>query len=436
MFVADSDIEPGVKNNAPTTQLKVKTLLNRLQPFAGFIYQRITLTADTIEVEVQSHAQRRPRCSRCQQSCPGYDRLPPRRWLFVPLWNLPVWFIYAPRRVCCPLHGIVVEHMPWSVGNRPIAAAMMDFLARWARRLSWLETARVFHTSWEAVYRSVAWLVDYGLAHRDLSNITAIGIDDIHWGKGKHDAHYLTLIYQIDHGCRRLLWVGRRRTQAILRRGLAELGLPVVGGLKFVCTDMWKPYLEVIRKDVAHALHVLDRFHITALLNQAVDQVRRAESTRLRSQARAAPLKKMRWQLLRRGTRVRGQVRQRLHAIVRSKLATGRAWVLKESFVRLWTYHAPVYASAFLSAWCRHAQHSRLVPLQRVALTLRTHHPLILNWFRAKGEISSAAVEGLNNKVRVVTRRSYGFKAYDALQLALYHNLAHLPEPPLAHKFC
>ncbi len=96
---------------------------------------------------------------------------------------------------------------------------------------------------------------------------------------------FLTVIYQIDRGCRRLLWVGRRRSQATLRRGLKALGPEVVRGLRFVCSDMWKPYLQVIAAQAPRALHVLDRFHITSHLNEAVDQVQRAESTRLRAQS-------------------------------------------------------------------------------------------------------------------------------------------------------
>jgi transposase len=101
---------------------------------------------------------------------------------------------------------------------------MMGFLARWARRLSWRETARTFLTSWEAVYHSVQWFVEWGLAHRVLEGIGSIGIDEIHWGQGKRADSFLTVIYQIDGHCRRLLWVGRRRTKATLRRGLKVLG--------------------------------------------------------------------------------------------------------------------------------------------------------------------------------------------------------------------
>src|SRR5271165_6690458 len=431
------------RNHRPAMQLKVKTLLNRIQHFVGFVYSDIQLRSPRgklcVEVTVESYQGRKGKCSECRRFAPGYDHLPERWWLFVPLWGVVTWFRYAPRRVECAEHGVVVEHIPWSQGKRPVTTAMMGFLALWARRLSWRETAQVFQTSWEAVYRSVEWFVAWGLDHRKLQGVWSIGVDEIHWGQGKKADQFLTVIYQIDTHCRRLLWVGRRRTQATLRRGLEALGPTVVGQLRFVCSDMWQPYLNVLAAKAGQALHVLDRFHITLHLNQAVDQVRRSESGQLRAagSARAASLKAMRWKLLRRGSRVRGRARQKLDGLLRTKLATGRAWMLKEPFHDFWHYRSLTWASAFLDVWCVRALRSRIEPMKKVARMLRAHEELLMNWFRAKGEISSGAVEGLNNKIRVVTRRSYGFRTFDAMEIALYHTLGKLPEPDeFTHKFC
>jgi transposase len=426
-------------------QLQLKTILNAVQLFPGFVYEDVRLIRPptgrprAIHITVAAHAGRPARCSRCQRPAPGYDRLPERFWRFIPLWGIITWFIYAARRVKCPEHGVVIEHLPWSEGKRPVTRAMMVFLARWARRLSWRETARAFNTSWECVYRSVEWFVEWGLAHRKLTHVRSIGVDEIHWGRNKGADNFLTVIYQIDGYCRRLLWVGKRRTKATLRRGLVALGDEVAGGLRFVCSDMWRPYLNVIAARVGQALHILDRFHITMHLNQAVDKVRRAESGRLRTaaSAQAARLKDMRWKLLRRGSRVRGTARRQLQALVASKLATARAWILKESFQPFWRYHSLTWAGYFLKVWTEQALRSRLEPMKKVARMLRSHQGLLLNWFKAKGEISSGAVEGLNNKIRVVTRRSYGFRTYKAMEIALYHTLGRLPEPEeSAHRFC
>ncbi len=440
VIVSRFRFESGMKNEQPTTQLEVKTILNRVQHFVGFVYQSIRLLGSgcslRMEVKVKPHRGIRGKCGTCLKSSPGYDQLEERRWLFVPLWGIVCHFFYSPRRVECPEHGVGVEHIPWSQGKRRVTTAMMGFLAQWARRLSWRETARTFQTSWEAVYHSVEWFVEWGLANRQLEAVHSIGIDEIYWGRGKRADRFLTVIYQIDQHCRRLLWVGRRRTKATLLRGLKELGPQVVSDLRYVCTDMWKAYLSVMAKKAGHALHILDRFHIVQHLNKAVDEVRRAESTRLRGKPIASRLKKMRWKLLRRGSRVRGQARIKLHGLLKSKLATGRAWNLKECFDHFWHYKSITWAGGFLENWCRQAMRSRLEPMKKVARMLRLHEELLLNWFKAKGELSSGVVEGLNNKIRVVTRRSYGFRTYKAMELALYHNLGKLPEPETTHRFC
>jgi transposase len=432
-------VESGVKKQPPT-QLEVKTLLNPIQHFVGFVYHSICLRSASgsqrVEVRIQPHRGLRGKCATCQQACPGYDPLAERRWLFVPLWGIVGHFFYRPRRVDCPAHGSGVEHIPWSQGKRRVTTAMMGFLARWARRLSWRETARTFQTSWEALYPSVEWCVTWGLAHRRLEAVQALGLDAIHWGKGQGADRFLTGIYQIDRQCRRLLWVGPRRTQATLRQGLAALGPSVLGGRRFVASDMGKPSLTVIAAPVGHALPGLDRCHITMHLNPAVDPVRRGARTPVGTAPSAARLKKMRGTLLRRGSRVRDHARTKLNALLASQLATARAWMLKNFFAHFWTYKAFVWGGAFRDYWTQRALRSRLEPMKRVARMRRSHEALNLNWFKAKGEISTGPVEGRNNKVRVVTRRSYGFRTYKAMELALYHNLGRLPEPENSHSFC
>ena len=418
--------------------LNLKTILNYAQPIPGFVYEQIEFLNEgekaRIDVGIRPHSQRHAKCSKCLEECPCYDHLPGRSWHQVPLWNIVCFFHYAARRVNCPTDGIIVEQMPWSQGKRTMTIAMMAHLSMWAKRMSWQATASAFKVSWESVFRAVEWTVSWGLENRILTNVKAIGIDELHRGK----SGFLTIIYQIDEEMRRLLWIGPKRTEATLRDGLDALGPVVVAGLEFVCSDMWRPYLKVIRERIAHALHVLDRFHIASHLNGAVDEVRRGEMSRLTAAGKSAgaKLKKMRWSLLKKKSRVRGKARQRLNSLITSKLATARAWVLKESFQHFWTYRSVTHAGKFLDAWCRRAMRSRLVPIKKVARMLRRHEPLILNWFRAKGEISSGAVEGMNSKIRVTTRRAYGFRTYRAMEVALYHNLGKLPEPPPTHKFC
>ncbi len=137
-------------------------------------------------------------------------------------------------------------------GKLRICDAMRLFLAHWARRLSWRETAAVFEVSWADVYGAVKWVVDYGLHHRCLEGVHALGIDEIHVGRKEK---FWTLVYQIDEGCRRLLWVGRDRSTATLERCFEQFGFEFCERIAFVCSDMWKPYLDVAAECLPAALH-------------------------------------------------------------------------------------------------------------------------------------------------------------------------------------
>ena len=431
-------------NPATAIQLTVKTLLRNVQDLAGFVVTSVRHSLGDpkprIDVELDLDPRMKRRCSCCGQPGRIHDKLPTRPWHFVPLWNIPVFLHYAPRRVVCPdTSKPTVEAMPWNRGKSPYAEAYMIFLARWARRLSWKETAGIFQTSWDAVRRSVEYVVGWGLGNRDLSGVTAVGIDELHHGRGKTSLNFLTLVYQIDRGSRRLIWIGRARTEATLREGFDELEKLHPGflaGLQVVCSDMWKPFLKVICQRCSQALNVLDPFHVAKHLNEALDTVRRAEQSKLTDKAALKQAKGGRFLLLKRGTRVRGLARQKLRAVLASLGQTSRAWELKESFRRFWLYRSPTWAAAYLREWTARAMRSRITPMKKVATMLRKHEDLLLNYFRAKRQYTNAMVEGMNHQARVSLARSYGHRSFEVLKLVLYHNLGDLPEPPCSHKFC
>ena len=191
----------------------------------------------------------------------------------------------------------------------------------------------------------------------------------------------------------------------------------------------------MIREKCSQALHILDRFHIVAKMNLALDDVRAEESNRMRREGRVPVLKKSRWLLLRREYNLKDDQRLRLRDLLRYNLRTVRAYLLKEAFQQLWDYNAPAWAGKFLDGWCRQTMRSRIEPMKKIARSLRMHRGLILNYFRAQKLLSSGVVEGLNNKAKVTMRKAYGFRTFRVLELALYHSLAKLPEPDTTHDF-
>ena len=328
--------------------LQLITILNRCHRFPGFVYRHARFSSDhkSIEVDVRPRKRSAAVCSRCHQPASGYDQLPERRFEFIPFRGFLVFLLYSMRRVDCRrCEAVVVEEVPWGDGKRTLTRAYMLFLARWARKLSWKETAEAFRTSWDKVFDAVEHVVTFGLEHRVFGQIDAIGVDEIQYAKGHK---YLTLVYQIDLDATRLLWVGRERTIESFQGFFKVIGDELASKIVFVCSDMWEPYLKVIREKCSEALHILDRFHIVAKMNKALDEVRASESRRMASEGLAPVLKKSRWLLLKREENLKTEQRFRLRDLLRYNLKTVRAYLLKEAFQQLWDYNSATWAGKFL----------------------------------------------------------------------------------------
>jgi len=417
--------------------MQLQTILNRVTNYKPFVFGRVSWGGDddqlTLHVEMEARKNGRAICSGCGKRRPGYDHLPQRAWCFVPLWQIAVILVYAPRRVDCPKCGVIIERVPWGDGKSQQTHEYRLFLARWARRLSWQEVANVFHTSWDSVYRAVKDVVFWGLLHRDESGVEAIGIDEIQYQRGHK---YLTLVYQIDEHCRRLLWIGHERKEETLQKFFDLYGTGMLPTLKYVCSDMWKGYVKVIRERAGDAVHILDRYHIMARLNKAIDEVRAGEARRMKEDGHEPILKHSRWCLLKSPTNLTVNQVLKLKDLLKYNFAAIRAYLLREDFQRFWQYQSSTWAGKFLDQWIARTMRSRLEPMKREAKTLRRHRQLLLNWFHAKGQISAGIVEGFNNKAKLTMRKSYGFRTDDGIEIALYHSLAELPEPEFTHEFC
>ena len=417
--------------------MQLKTILNRVESFKSFVYGKAQWVEGTgrptLEVEVRARKNGRAICSGCGCPGPGYDRLPQRRFEFVPLWGIAVLLVYAMRRVDCPSCGVTVERVPWADGKCHLTTSYRWFLARWAKRLAWEEVACIFQATWRDVFESVKHAVFWGILHRDLGSIEAIGVDEIQWQRGHH---YLTLVYQIEDGMKRLLWVAQERTEQSLRGFFQFLSDAERQSIRFVCSDMWGPYLTVVAECLKHAVHVLDRFHIMKKMNEAIDEVRRSEVRRLERDGYEPVLKHSRWCLLKRPENRTEKETVKLSELLQYNLQSVRSHLLREDFQRFWEYVSPAWAVKFLHQWCTRTMRSKIEPMKKVARSLPEHRDLILNWFRAKGTVSAGSVEGLNNKAKLTIRKAYGFRIYETIEIALYHTLGDLPEPNFTHKFC
>jgi transposase len=276
---------------------------------------------------------------------------------------------------------------------------------------------------------AVAW----GLEHRDLSGITAIGTDEICWRKRKDK--FVTLVYQLDQGKRRLLWIGPDRTAKTFQGFFDWLGPEGAAIAVYL-----QRHVETVSGRHCRKGSGCRQCPRPVSYHESHEQGHRRgqgeRGQRVEKQGKRTSLDKSRWCLLKRPENLTEKQVDRLKDLLACNLRTVRAYLLKEDFQRFWTYSSPAWAGKFLDAWCTRTMRSKIKPMKKVAKMLRAHRALLLNWFRAKGAIALGCVEGFNNKAKVVTKRSYGFRTYDGLKIALYHALGDLPTPKATHRFC
>jgi transposase len=208
-----------------------------------------------------------------------------------------------------------------------------------------------------------------------------------------------------------------------------------LGGITVVCTDIWRAYLNAIARRLPNAVNVLDRFHIMQHFSKALDKVRVQEARRLKQEGYDAVLIKSRWCFLKRKENLTDAQGLKLSQLLKMNLRTVRAYLLKEDFQRFWDYTYPAWAEKFLLRWCYRTMRSQIEPMRDIAKMLRRHQQLLLNWFRVNKQFNNAIVEGLNLKWNLTVRKAFGFRTFNALQAASFHQLGDLPEPLFTHQF-
>jgi transposase len=412
-----------------------KTILNNQYNFKSFIYDKVFFeNSDTIIVTIKPRKNSKAICSGCHKPASSYDKRDYRDFEFIPYIGFKVIFRYLMRRVDCEECGVKIEEVPWAIGKNTLTIPFILVIADWAKSLSWKETGERFKVSWQKVFNSVEYVVNWGLKHRNLDNIETIGIDEIAYRIGHH---YLTLVYQIDQGFKRLLWAGAGRNNETITKFFTDFGKERAEKLKYVCSDMWKPYLKAINEFAAQAVHVLDRFHIMKKINLAIDAIRSEEAKKLSktSKGKGHVLTNARWVLLKRKENLTEKQELKLGDLLKSNLKSVKAYLLKLDFDGLWNYVSPWWAGIYIDRWTKRVMYSKIEPMKKIAKMIRSHKKLILNWFIAKGRLSSGVVEGMNNKIKVTMKKAYGFRTEKCLIIALYHAMGALPTPELTHRF-
>jgi transposase len=389
--------------------MRMTTVLNKLLRKQGVWVREGELRVERGEIWLYVvPRQRRRRCSgRGRAVRPCRDRSW-RSWRHLDLLGLTTWLRYQIWRVECPHCGVRTEQVPWASPGSRFTRAFEQEVAWLAQHTDLSTVAEYFGIAWRSVRSIVARVVAREWDEdRRLDGLRVIGIDEISY---RRHHHYLTVV--VDHLSGRVVWAGKDRKAKTLLRFFRKLGPERAALLEAVSVDMWEPYLAVLRKKAPQAHQIYDRFHIVRHLNEAVDKVRRQLVATLKGQARR-DLKSTKFPLLKAKRNRSPKDRQLLEEQVRANRPLYRALLLKDDFMDRYTYRSEGWARRFLQGWLDRAMRSRLEPIKRVARMIRNHLDGVVGW--VSWQLSNGRLEGMNNRIRLLSHRSFGLHSAEAL---------------------
>lgn len=359
------------------------------------------------------------KCAQCGKKCPGYDQLPERTWRHLDACGYTTLLHARVPRSQCPKHGVLAQRAPWAEpGSRYTLAfevyAIEVLLA--ARSVS--GACELLRVDWESAQRIRERAVERGLKRRKLAEVKYLGVDEKSFGRGHS---YGTVVSELEG--KRVLEVVEKREEESLREAYRSLGPEVLGQVKAVAMDMWKPYVKVTEEKLPAAKVVHDKFHISGMLTEAVDKVRRGEHRQLKAEGdERLTGSKYLWLMDPRNFSETQE--ESFAALLSVNLKAGRAWGLKETFAQFWQNADAKTGERFFVKWWRRAKWSRLKPMQEAADKIKRHLRNILTYFEHR--ITNAAAEGINSFIQAIKSNARGFRKFSNYRVAILFYLGKL----------
>ena len=332
-------------------------------------------------------------------------------------------------RVWCPrCRGVFVEQLDWLAKNPRYTRRFALHVGKLCHEMTNKAVAELERLHHSTVKDLDKLYMQQQVTRAGLPTPRAIGVDEIAIRKG-HD--YRIIVSDLDR--RRPIWVGGQgRTEADFDCFFSALGAKKTARIELAAMDMWKPFRNSLAKNAPQARVIFDKFHIMRHLSDALDEVRRSEYRRLVGKDRTF-IKGQRYTLLSNREHLTQDGRASLRKLLRANKRLNAAYLLKESFDQLWSYQTEGWARAFFQRWKQGLKWQRLKPYQKFAAMIDRHWDGIASYCHPENKVSLGLVEGLNNKIRVLQRRAYGYRDEEYLKLKIV--AAFLPPlPPSAER--
>jgi transposase len=353
---------------------------------------------------------------------PGwYDRRV-RQIRDLPCGDTRVYLEFEVRRVLCRSCGKVKrERLEFLADNPFYTSRFAYYVGRRCRTATVQDIAKELKLDWHTVKELDKQYMKAQLAKAGKPRPKVIGIDEIGIRKG----HTYRIVVSDLENTRPIWFGGQDRSEQSLTQFFDELGKPRSARIRLAVMDMWKPFRKATQVCAPQAAILYNKFHVLRHLGEALDQVRKSEYGRLSGKDRRF-IKGQKYTLLSHRDNLTLEGRHALKTLLRANKRLNIAYLLKESFGQLWSYEREGWARRFFENWKAALKWQRLRPYEKFAKMIERHWEGVAAYSRPENKVSLGFVEGLNNKIRVIQRRAYGFRDEEYLRLKILTSM--LPE--------
>jgi len=391
--------------------VRVTTLLNKLINLQGLRVTGLRFENGSMVIGI-ARTFKSLCCPQCGRRKRGRQSRSIRRWRHIGIWGHDVWLEGEIRRLRCKkCESVVTEAVPWARHDSDFTNAFEDAVALMAQQTSKTAVARLTGISWTTVGNIAERVVVEHLDPDRFSNLRRIAVDEISFRK-RH--RYLTVV--TDHSSRKVIWVAEGKSSDVLKSFFTEIGPDACKAIEIVTIDMSAAYRKAIIEGLPNAKIVFDHFHVAKLANEALNEVRRDLMRNAETTQQKKAIKGTMWPLLH---RLENTSDKHMDVINRVRLdqPLGRAYMMKEDLLDI-LRNGQSNAADHIKRWMGWAARSRLKPFIRLGRTIRKHFDGVLAILTER--ISNGLAEGVNNKIRLLSHRAFGFHSAPPLIATIF----------------
>jgi len=378
------------------------------------INQTVSPEASEAHIHVESDKRFHPICHGCGHKVYAVHSWTQRKIRDLNIATALTWITCRYRKVfCAHCHGIHIEDLELLHPYLRVTRRLARYIYQLCSFMTVSEVSDHLGIDWKTV-KSIdkAFLeIDYG--QPDLTDLYILAVDEISIKKGHS---YLTVVLDYESG--RVLFVGRHRKAKTLKKFFNQLSIGQRKRIEAIVMDMWDPFIKAVRDKLPHAKIVFDLFHVVANFNRVIDKVRNSEY-RKASKTDKAVYKGAKYLLLKNRRNLRRKShRQQLKELLSLNQAINTVMILKDKLKYIWTYRSRSWAAKALNAWCDLALSLQNRSVNSFVRMLQRYRYGIIN--HCDFPIHTGKLEGVNNKIKVIKRKAYGFHDLRYFTLKIY----------------